>query len=204
MECRESKRQTFLLGATIAALDDHPGVPHLFGVCTEKPPYYLVLQHHAVEGRSITLSRAISEGIISSNEECVVVMRKTCEALLHLHKNGYLHNDLKGNNVVLDGKGDMPVIIDFGKSCQIAKARLRKPKLDVDKAIARYLHIAPEIHRGEKQTTSSDIYSFGAMVARALKDGKFEIPALKQASRECLSSNPAKRPKLELFQKIAI
>ena len=59
--------------------------------------------------------------MISSNKECAVVMRKTCEALLHLHKNGYLHNDLKGNNVVLECKVDTPVIIDFGKSCQITK-----------------------------------------------------------------------------------
>lgn len=132
-------------------------------------------------------------------------MRKMCEALLHLHKNGNLHNDLKGNHVPLDGKVDAPVIIDFGKSCQIVKAGVRKPKLDIDKAIAHYTHIAPEIHRGEKQTTSSDVYSFGAMVARVLKEGKFEIPALKQASRKCPSSNPTKRPKLEeLLQKIAI
>ena len=202
-ELERAKREVLNEAAVIAALGDHPGVPHLFGVCTEKPPYYLVLQHHAVEGRSITLSRAVSDGMISSNEECAIVLRKTCEALIHLHKNGYLHNDLKGNNVVLDG--DAPVIIDFGKSCQIAKAKLRKPKLDVDKAIARYPHIAPEIHRGEKQTTSSDVYSFGAMIARVLKDGKFEIPTLKQASRKCLSSNPRKRPSLEeLLQKIAI
>ena len=100
---------------------------------------------------------------------------------------------------------ETPLIIDFGKSCQIAKARLRKPKLDVGKAIAHCPLIAPEIHRGEKQMTSSHVYSFGAMVAHALKDGKFEIPVLKQASRKCLSSNPAKRPKLEeLLQKIAI
>ena len=145
-ELERAKREVLNEAAVIAALGDHPGVPHLFGICIKKPPYHLVLQHHAVEGRSITLSQAVSDGMISSNKECAIVMRKTCEALLYLHKNGYLHNDPKGNNVVLDGKGDTPVIIDFSKSCQIEKARLRKPKLDVYKAIVRYPHIAPEIH----------------------------------------------------------
>lgn len=148
-ELERAKKEVLNEAVVIPALDDHPGVPHIFGVCTERPPYYLVLQHHAVEGRSITLSRAVSDEMISSNEECVVVMRETYEALWHLHNNGYLHNDLKGNNVVLDGKGNAPVTIDFGKSCEIAKARIRKPKLNVDKAIARYPHIAREIHRGD-------------------------------------------------------
>ena len=56
-ELEQVKREVLNKVAVIAALDDHPGVPHLFGVCTEKPPYYLVLQHHTVEGRSTLSSR---------------------------------------------------------------------------------------------------------------------------------------------------
>lgn len=93
------------------------------------------------------------------------------------------------------GREIKPVIIDFGKSCQIAKAKLGKPILAI---ISRYPHIAPGIHRGERQSTASDVnvYSFGAMVKRLLKDEKFHIPALKEVERRCLTNNQANRPKL--------
>jgi len=96
------------------------------------------------------------------------------------------------------GREIKPVIIDFGKSCQIAKAKFGKPILAINKAISRYPHIAPGIHRGERQSTASDVnvYSFGAMVKRLLKDEKFYIPALKEVERRCLTNNQANRPKL--------
>ena len=59
------------------------------------------------------------------------------------------------NNVVIDGSENKPVIIDFGKSCKIVKARLRKPKVNIDKSINKFAHIAPEIHRGERETIAS-------------------------------------------------
>ena len=182
--------------AAITAIGDHQGLPYLFGVCTEQPPFYLVLQYHAVDNQSLTLSKAASTGMIRKAEECVEILRQTCEALVHMHNQGFLHNDLKGNNVVLGGKQRSPVIIDFGKSCQISKSRLRTPKLNVDAAIKRYPHIAPEVHRGEKQTTASDVYSFGLLIKRVLKDSKFNVKGLNEITKRCLSSVPSKRPSL--------
>ena len=35
--------------AAMTAIGDHQGLPYLFGVCMEQPPFYLVLQYHAVD-----------------------------------------------------------------------------------------------------------------------------------------------------------
>ena len=48
-----------------------------------------------------------------------------CSALKYVHLAGYLHNDIKANNVVLEKSSRasdkyLPVLIDFGKS---SKAR---------------------------------------------------------------------------------
>lgn len=188
----------------IADLGDHPGIPHLFGVCIEKAPFYLVLQQHTVEGNSLTLSKAVETGVIKNISECTKVLKQTCEALLYVHNRGYLHNDLKGNNVVLEGNDLCPVVIDFGKSRKIKKAKFLKPKVNPEKASRLYPHIAPELHRGQKQTTSSDVYSFGMLILRALKIGGFDIPALKNIAKNCLATNPKKRPKLsEALEKIS-
>ena len=75
-----------------------------------------------------------------------------------------MHNDLKSNNVVVDGSENKPVIIDFGKSCKIVKARLRKPEVNIEKSMNKFPHIAQEIHRSERQSIASDVFSFGYLV----------------------------------------
>ena len=50
---------------------------------------------------------------------------KICSALEHVHSKGFLHNDIKSNNVVLDQTGPEqynPVLIDFGKSTRTSAA----------------------------------------------------------------------------------
>lgn len=75
--------------------------------------------------------------------------------------------------------------------------------MNIKEASKRYPHIAPELHRGDRQSTASDVYSFGALVHRVLKDGKFNVPALKSVAKNCLSTNPGKRSELkEVLQEI--
>ena len=45
-------------------LGDHPGIPHLVGACSLQAPFYLVLQHLAVEGYSITPSKAAATAVL--------------------------------------------------------------------------------------------------------------------------------------------
>ena len=196
-ELERARREVVGEATILSELGDHPGIPHLFGVCSEEAPFYLVLQYHAVEGRSLTLSKAVTTGMVAVAEDCIKILKQIGEILLFLHTKGYLHNDLKGNNVVLDGANLNPIIIDFGKSRKISKTRLLKPKVDIKKASERYPHIAPELHRGERQSIASDVYSFGALINRVLKDGKFDVPALKSAAKSCLSASPGKRPELK-------
>ena len=93
-----------------------------------------------------------------------------------------------------------PVIIDFGKSCKIVKARLRKPKVNIEKSMNKFPHIAPEIHRGERHSIANDVFSFGYLVTPLFKDAKLEIPpVLKEVAKKCQRSIPGKRPKLVDF-----
>ena len=89
---------------------------------------------------------------------------------MFIQERGFLHNDLKSNNVVIAGSENKPVIIDFGKSCKIVKARLRKTKVNIDKSMNKFPHIAPEIHRGERQSIASDVFSFGYLVTRLFRN----------------------------------
>ena len=202
-ESDRAKQEVIHEASVLTDLGDHPGIPHLFGVCSLHAPFYLVLEELAVEGRSVTLSKAAATGLIADITECAAILKQTCEVLMFMHKKGYLHNDLKGNNVVLDGASHKATLIDFGKSKQITKAKLMKPKVNIADAAKRYPHIAPEIHRGGRQTIASDVYSFGVLTLRVLKDGKFNSSALNSTAKRCLSSIPGKRPKLEEFFRVS-
>lgn len=165
-EIERAKKEVMHEATVLSELRDHPGIPHLFGVCSEQAPFYLVLQHHAVEGHSITLLKAVTNGLVTDVSMHVKILKQTGRILLFL----------KGNNVVLDGVNLDAILIDFGKSKQISKTKLLKPKVHVKEVSQRYPHIVPELHCGGKQSTSSDVYSFGASIHRVLKDGKFDIP----------------------------
>ena len=120
-ELERAKREVIIEATVLSELRDHPGIPHLFGVCSEEAPFYLVLQYHTVEGCSVTLSVAVTTSMVDGADGCVKTLKQIGEIVLFLHTKGYLHNDLKGNNVVLDGANHNPIIIDFGKSRKIQR-----------------------------------------------------------------------------------
>ena len=87
----------------INKLGDHPGLPLLFGVCSKCASFRLVIQFHGVKDRSsaLMISSTLTKMAISAVTVWLDVIRKVAEAL-HVHNAGFIHNDIKGNNVVLD------------------------------------------------------------------------------------------------------
>ena len=120
--------------------------------------------------------------VIASVSECVKFLKQTGEIVLSVHTKGYLHNDLKGNNALLDGANHNPILTDFGKSRKISNARLLKPKFDIRAASKR-------LHGGDRQSIASDVYSVGTLIHRVLKDGKFNVPTLKSTAKKCLTAS---------------
>ena len=86
----------------------------------------------------------------------------------------------------MDGARHKAILNDFGKSRKITKTKLMKPKANIADAVKKYPHNAPEIHRGDRQSTASDVYSFGALAMKVLNYGKFDHPSLKTIAKRCL------------------
>ena len=64
----------------------------------------------------------------------------------------------------------MATVIDFGKSEQITKAKLTKPKVSIADAAKKYStsHIR-FIRRGERQSAASDVYSLGGVKLKSFE-----------------------------------
>ena len=182
-------------------LGDHPGLPLLFGVCTERAPYRLIMQFHGnQDGTSFTISTALSNKRIPDKMTWTRIIAKAAGALARIHEKGFLHNDLKSNNIVLDNRDGVynPVIIDFGKSVPMSGAR--GPKSFSAERQRKYAtefpHIAPEIVSGVKgQSTASDIFSLGKIGETIFR--KAELGRLPLVLVQALNSDPTKRPGLD-------
>lgn len=159
-------------------LGDHPGIPLLFGVCL-KTPVSIIMKFHGDGQESLTVHKAARKKIIKEKKDWNRVICAIADALEHIHRFGYIHNDLKSNNVVLERHNDdrrlHPVIIDFGKSVAMAKARKPCAKPTHLKEYYKDSYIAPELVDGTgKPSEKSDVFAFAFLIKTVYQFAKLE------------------------------
>jgi len=90
-------------------------------------------------------------------QERMVVVAQMCNGLQYIHDQGFIHHDMKPANVLFTRKG-IAKLTDYS----LARERLFT-LLDTGlKEQVTPMYVAPEIIRGERATSRSDIYSLGA------------------------------------------
>jgi serine/threonine protein kinase len=151
---RPGWRQRFVRERQLLALLNHPAIVHLIdaGRTAEGRPY-LVMEY--VEGRSIDVYAADLP-----IESRLRLFLKVCEGVSHAHRHLIIHRDLKPSNILVDAAGQ-PKLLDFGI------AKLLDETGDPTKTLERTLtpqYASPEQLSGGPQTTSTDVYSLGAVL----------------------------------------
>ena len=153
----------------------HPFLPYLFGICTDKQPYCLVMQFHGliVDGNefSCNINEALRRNVITDESKWLEICGQIMEALRYLHEEAQLlHNDITTSNILLtDSKTDDMttsvhiVLIDFGKATTILGGRKYSlTECEKSEYIRRFPHLAPEvIHGYSAQSQWSDVYAAG-------------------------------------------
>ena len=124
------------------------GLPFLFGVHIRAKPYMLVTEFHGIHGQCVTIGHA-AKAFSLEVVEWASILGKCASALAHIHEKGFIHCDLKHNNVILHSTSQSdnePVIIDFGKMKKIKSVKILKlSSQEQDRYIKYYKHIALEI-----------------------------------------------------------
>jgi serine/threonine-protein kinase len=130
------------------------GLDHGF----ERGSHYLIMEY--VEGRS--LGQALSESGAFPVRVALQVARQIAEALRYLHAEGYLHRDVKPDNVLMDYNGGIK-ICDLGFAVPIPKHDLEGQRKLTAVGTAGYM--SPEMMRGESNVkVGADIYSLGIIL----------------------------------------
>lgn len=185
----------------ISHLEDHRGVPLLFGIVTKSEPLRLITKFHGRKDMCVTLSNLIKKKKLDK-PTWLGILKDTIKALDHIHSGGILHNDLKSNNVVMEQREQEwnPVVIDFGKArfFNDPKPVMSLPKVKQEEYRKRYPHIAPEIVNGSgRQSYASDIYSLSKIVLAVLNLLPTATARSLRVAKRALCEEPFERPSLK-------
>jgi len=144
---------------------DHPNIARILdGGSTEDGLPYFVMEY--IPGRHLLDEAA--ERLLTVRER-LLLFQKVCAAVAYAHRHLVVHRDIKPSNVLVTPDGE-PKLLDFGL------ARVLQPDLsdgDGDRTATalRFLtpdYASPEQVRGERISTSSDIYSLGVVLYELL------------------------------------
>ena len=158
--------------------------------------------------------------------QLVEVFIKSAEALAALHALGYVHCDLKPNNILFDAATNSVKVIDLGQAAKVGTAKSRIQGTPD--------YIAPEQVKCLPVTVQTDVFNFGATMYWCLcgnklptlfnikkSENSFLVDAVMASPRdsnklvpetlsnlvmECVRTNPQKRPAdmVELARRLEI
>ena len=89
----------------ITKLGDHPGLPPIYDVCSQMQPFRLVMQFHGDkrDNSSLTISSVLFRKMRIWKAHWFEIIANIARALQHVHKVGFVHNDIKAKRVVKGG-----------------------------------------------------------------------------------------------------
>jgi eukaryotic-like serine/threonine-protein kinase len=156
--------ERYLREAKIGKLLTHPALQQHLNQEEEHSTNYLVLEY--LQGR--TLREVIHEQSpeLLPTEEVLQIMAQVCEALVYVHKQGVIHQDIKPDNIFLLESGKIKVL-DFGIAL-LAEEKTRRQWGGLTQLVGTPDYMAPERLEGKPGTVRSDIYAVGVVLYELL------------------------------------
>jgi serine/threonine protein kinase len=150
----QERRSRFEQEVNILCRLDHPNIPQIIDFLREYNAFIVKY----VDGKSckelLDQRRPLDEGT------ALAVAKSVCSAIVHTHRQGIAHRDVKPDNILIDTSGHV-WLIDYG----IAK-NIEGTELTVGRAPLTYKYAAPERRSMMAFNPKlSDIYEIGATVS---------------------------------------
>jgi len=151
--------ERFRREARMAAVLEHENIIPVHRVGQAGGMLYIAMKF--VEGRA--LDEILEAQGPLAIPTILAVMRATTSALAYAHRNGIIHRDIKGANILIEKRGRI-LVSDFG----IARGSEDKTLTATGAVIGTPTFMSPEQCSGEKVGPQSDQYSMGILLFQML------------------------------------
>lgn len=148
---------------TLAELE-HPNIARFLDIGTsEKGKPFFVMEY--VDGLSVT--EHCNKNKLSVKER-LEFFREILDAISYSHRKGFIHCDIKPNNIIVNSKGT-PKVIDFGIASKYGSFMSGKNQTTFFQNAFTPNYASPEQIKGEKNLSeTTDIYSLGVVLYELL------------------------------------
>jgi uncharacterized RDD family membrane protein YckC len=174
LESHPDFTEHFLAAAQDCARLTHPGINSIIEAGQDQG--ILFATTNFIEGRP--LSQYMQKHGTLTIEETAAIVAELAAALNHIHAKGYIHRNIKPDNIIL-WKGSLtPIFTDFG---------ILKPEFIYPEQAGAHTIVSPEQAAGLPYTASSDIFVLGFLTyvmltgKQPFQDGeqKFSAPPVR-------------------------
>lgn len=150
--------------ANTTKLFEHPAIVRVMDINISRDHAYFVMEHF----RSTNLKQMIRSDLGGAQSRLKKIAENLCSALALVHEKGWLHRDIKPDNLLVNRGGEIR-LIDFSLASKIpsgfAKMMTSKGRVVIQ---GTRTYMAPELVERSLPSVSSDIYGLGVMLYEVL------------------------------------
>jgi len=184
----------FIREAQIVSRLQHPNIVTVYDVGIHDEFHYLSMEY--IPGKELREAK-----YDLSKVDIIRITKDVARALEYAHKQGYIHRDVKPENIMLHENGERVVLMDFGIA-RITQADNSVTK--TGKVIGTPHYMSPEQNKGLTVDHRADIYSLGVVLFQMLA-GRLPYDADSPVAvgiKHISDPIPTMPPGLEIFQPI--
>jgi serine/threonine-protein kinase len=184
--------ERFRREARAAAALAHPNAVTIYDFVEEMGQYFLVMEY--IHGP--TLKQLIGQRRQLQAREAIEVALQVCAVLQIAHARGFIHRDIKPQNIMLAWGGGAGSLSDGGAWVKLTDFGIVRVAEDAGLTNSGIVlgtadYLSPEQARGETLTGSSDLYSLGVVMFEMLSGRPpFVGPTAVSIAMQHASSNP--------------